>query len=144
LLSISFAHYPNFAAWIKFYTELVCNSLYWKLFRYEGDWNKIKDYGFGKVREMIKERIEKEIASHSLIKTKDELKKMSKAINLVLNLRHSIQHGGLPNVMRELWYGSDEKDFTEMLNPNNYKKTKKTFSCAEDFIKLLPQPTRKF
>lgn len=143
-IPVSSVNYPNFAAWIRFYTELICNSLYWKLFRYEGDWNKINEYGFGKVRKMIMERIEKEIASHSMKKTKAELKKMNKAINLVLNLRHSSQHGGLPNAMRELWYGSDEKDFTEILNPNSYKKTKKIFSCAEDFIRLLPQPTIKF
>jgi len=143
-IQVSSVNYPNFAAWIRLYTELICNSLYWRLFRYEGDWEKINEYGFWKVRKMIIDRIEKESASHSLIKTKAELKKMNKAINQVLNLRHSFQHGGLPNPMRELWYGSNEKDFIEMLNPNNYKKTKKIFSCAEDFIKLLPQPTIKF
>jgi len=143
-IPVSSVNYPNFAAWIRFYTELICNSLYWRLFRYEGDWKKINEYGYGTVRKMIIERIKKEITTHSLIKTNAELKKMKKAINLVLNLRHSFQHGGLPNTMRELWYGSNKKDFIEMLNPNNYKKTKKTFSYAEDFIKLLPQPTIKF
>lgn len=143
-IQVSLVNYPNFAAWIRFYTELICNSLYWRLFRYEGDWKKINEYGFGKMKKRIIERIEKEINSHSLIKTKAKIKEMNKAVNLVLNLRHSFQHGGLPNPMRELWYGSDEKDFTGMLNPNNYKKTKKIFDCAEDFIKLLTQPTIKF
>jgi hypothetical protein len=143
-MQVSSVNYPNFAAWIRFYTELICNSLYWKLFRYEGDWKKINEYGFGEVREMIIERIEKEIASHSLIKTKSEIKKMKNAINLILNLRHYFQHGGLPNAMRELWHVSDEREFTEMLNPNNYKKTKMIFSTAESFIKLLPQPTIRF
>jgi len=143
-MQVSSVNYPNFAAWIRFYTELICNSLYWKLFRYEGDWKRVSGCRFGKAREMIAERIEKEIASHSFVKIKYKIKKMKNAINLVLNLRHSFQHGGLPNAMRELWYGSNEKEFTEMLNPNNYKKTKKIFACAENFIKLLPQPTIKF
>ncbi len=93
---------------------------------------------------MIMERIKKQIAPHSLIKTKSKMKKMENAINLILNLRHSFQHGGLPNVMRELWYDSNEEEFTEMLNPNNYKETKTIFTCAENFIKLLPQPTIVF
>ena len=143
-IQVSSVNYPNFAAWIRFYTEFICNSLYWKLFRYEGDWKKINEYGFGKVKEMIMERIKKQIAPHSLIKTKSKMKKMENAINLILNLRHSFQHGGLPNVMRELWYDSNEEEFTEMLNPNNYKETKTIFTCAENFIKLLPQPTIVF
>jgi len=36
-IQVSLVNYPNFAAWIRFYTELICNSLYWILFRYEGD-----------------------------------------------------------------------------------------------------------
>jgi len=35
----SSAYYPNFAAWTRFYSEPICNSLHWKLFRYEGDWD---------------------------------------------------------------------------------------------------------
>ncbi len=40
-MQVSSVNYPNFAAWIRFYTELICNSLYWKLFRYEGDWKRV-------------------------------------------------------------------------------------------------------
>ncbi len=133
------ANYPNFAAWIRFNTELVCNSLYWRLFRYEGDWKIISEYRFVDLIKEIQDRINNEISSSSIKMKKGELEEMIKAVNLVLNLRNSFQHGGLPNIMRKLRGGSKEKDFEEMLYPNNYKKTKKIFSYAQDFTEVLPK-----
>lgn len=129
-LPISLAHFPNFAVWIRLYTELICNGLYWRLFRTDGDWEKIEELGYSKIKDIIDYRIEKEIEQNSIKIPKCEFKDMKKAVNLVLNLRHSFQHGGLPNPMRRLWYGSDEKTFKEMLDPMNYKKTMKIFSYA--------------
>ena len=57
---ITSAHYPYFAAWIRLYTELICNALYWRLLRAEGDWEKIEKLGFGKIRDIIVGRIEEE------------------------------------------------------------------------------------
>jgi len=141
---ISSAYYPNFAAWIRFYTELICNSLYWKLLRYEGDWENIQNFPFGKVRDMMIERIEKETETVAEKMNKSELMMMKEAINFVLNLRHSFQHGGLPNLMRDLWYKSDEEKFYRILKPKNIKETKEIFLKAEELIKLLPQPTIRF
>lgn len=141
---ISLAHYPNFAVWIRLYTELICNGLYWRLFRTEGDWERIGKLRYGKIRDIIADRIEEEFKQNSKKNSICKLKNMKKAINLVLNLRHSFQHGGLPNPMRELWYGTDEETFTEMLIPLNYKKTKKIFSRAYDLIELLPKHTIVF
>lgn len=138
---ISSAYYPNFAAWIRLYSELICNSLYWKLFRYEGDWGKIQWLPFRKARNIIVERIEKETTILATKINRDDLTSMIEDINLVLNLRHSFQHGGLPNPMRDLWYGSDEEKFIRMLNPKNHKETKEIFVRAEKLIKLLPQLT---
>ncbi|MGB7296676.1 MAG: hypothetical protein WBC70_13915 [Candidatus Aminicenantales bacterium] len=66
---------------------------------------------------------------------------MKESINLILNLRHSFQHGGLPNLMRDLWYGCDLEKFERMLDPNNYKETKKIFQEAEKLLSLLPKPS---
>ena len=140
-IEISSAHYPNFAAWIRFYSELICNSLYWKLFRYEGNWENIQKLSFGEARDMMIERIEKETALLAAHIEKNDLMSMTEAINLVLNLRHSFQRGGLPNLMRSLWYKSSEEKFIRMLSPRNYKETKEIFAKAEKLIKLLPQPT---
>jgi len=141
---IGSVHYPNFAAWIRLYTELICNSLYWRLFRNEGDWEKINKKKFWDVRDDIIKKINQDIASLSQKMDEIEINRMKKSIDLVLNLRHSFQHGGLPNLMRDLWYGSDEEEFKSMLNPNNYKETKEIFLNAEKLLRLLPQRTITF
>jgi hypothetical protein len=141
---ISSANFPNFAAWIRFYTELICNSLHWRLFRFKGDWKKIQNLSFGKARDMIIERIERETELRADRIEKNELETMKDAINLVLNLRHSFQHGGLPNLMRDLWYKSNEEKLIRILRPKNYKETKEIFLKAEALIKLLPQPIIRF
>lgn len=142
--SISLAHFPNFAAWIRLYTELICNGLYWRLFRTKGGWKRIDELRYWQIRDEIANRIEEEIKQNSIKISKYKFNNMKKAINLVLNLRHSFQHWGLPNPMRRLSYGSDEKTFIGMLDPMNYKKTKKIFSSAYDLIELLPNPSIGF
>lgn len=134
----SSADYPNFAAWIRFNAEFICNSLLWRLFRDKGDWEKISKSYFTPAIEEIRQRIDVESSKSSLKKTRAELKKMHKCVMLVLNLRNSSQHGGLPNLMRKPTGGISVKDIEEMLKPNNYEKTKKNFSYAQDFIELLP------
>lgn len=141
---ISSANFPNFAAWIRFYTELICNSLHWRLFRIEGDWKKIQNIPFGKARDIIIERIERETELRADRIEISKLETMKDAVNLVLNLRHSFQHGGLPNLMRDLWYKSNEEKLIRVLRPKNYKETKEIFLKAEALIKLLPQPIIRF
>jgi len=119
---------------------LICNSLYWKLFRSEGDWEKTDKMKYGEARDYLI----KEIAQQTVIlqkdKDKNKVKNMKEAINLIVNLRHSFQHWGLPNRVINLKYSSDPAKFDRMLNPNNYKETKEIFLKAEKLIKLLPQP----
>ena len=141
---ISSANFPNFAAWIRFYTELICNSLHWRLFLIEGDWKKIQNIPFGKARDIIIERIERETELRADRIEISKLETMKDAVNLVLNLRHSFQHGGLPNLMRDLWYKSNEEKLIRVLRPKNYKETKEIFLKAEALIKLLPQPIIRF
>ena len=140
-LDLSSVNYPNFAAWIRFYTELICNSGYWKILRYNGNWEGVSKKGFGKLIKSIIEKLEQEFVSSTQRITDTDIKKMKEAIYLILNLRHSFQHGGLPNLMRDLWYGSDEGKFYSMLNPENHKETKEIFLNAERLLKFLPQPT---
>ena len=141
---ISSASFPNFAAWIRLYTELICNSLYWRLFRFEGDWKKIQNLSYGKARDMIIEMIERETELRADRIEKSEMETMKDAVNLVLNLRHSFQHGGLPNLMRDLSYESNEEKLIRMLKPKNYKETKEILLKVEALIKLLPQPIIRF
>jgi hypothetical protein len=131
---ISSANFPNFAAWIRFYTELICNSLHWRLFLIEGDWKKIQNIPFGKARNIIIERIERETELRADRIEINKLETMKDAVNLVLNLRHSFQHGGLPNLMRDLWYKSNEEKLIRILRPKNYKETKEIFLKAEQII----------
>lgn len=140
-MEISLAHYPNFAAWIRLYSELICNSLYWSLFRYEGDWQKINEMSYGETRNYIIEKIKRETRLSPRKITENEIAEMKKSINLVINLRHSFQHWGVPNIVRALRYGSSLEEIASMLNPKNYEKTRKIFENAEALIKLLPQPT---
>jgi len=58
-IRVSLAHYPNFAAWIRLYSELICNSLYWRLLRAEGDWTKFEHMGFGHAKNMLFKKIDK-------------------------------------------------------------------------------------
>ena len=71
----------------------------------------------------------------------EEMNQMKKSINLVLNLRYSFQHGGLPNLLRDLSDDCEETEFYNMLIPNKISETKKIFKQAEALVKLLPQPT---
>jgi len=43
--------------------------------------------------------------------------------------------------MRKLRYCKDPAKLDGILNPNNYKETKKIFLEAEELLKLLPQPS---
>jgi hypothetical protein len=138
---VSSALCPYFAAWIRFYTELICNSLYWKMYRYDGNWEEVSRIGFGNLRNNIIEKLEQEFDSSPQEIPDNDIEKMKEAISLILNLRHSFQHGGLPNLMRNLWYGSDEGKFYSMLNPENHKETKEIFLTAEKLLRFLPQPT---
>jgi hypothetical protein len=140
----SSAQYPNFAAWIRFYTELICNSLYWKLLRYEGNGEKIIKKRFDVLIKHIIEKIEQEIAHVSQEINENEKNKMTDSIYLILNLRHSFQHGGLPNLMRKLSNGIDQDKFKSMLQPSNYRETKEIYLNAERLLKLLPQPPIAF
>jgi len=140
---VSLSEYPNFAVWLRLYSEFISNALYWKLFRHEGDEEIFKPgrkSGFRLIRDSAIKKIEQNNKGANSSISKEELGQMKKSINLVLNLRHSFQHGGLPNLLRELSDDCEESEFYNMLIPNNFPETKKIFNQAEALVKLLPQP----
>lgn len=139
---ISLSEFPNFAVWLRLYSEFISNALYWRLFRHGGDKEIFKPgkSGFRPIRDMVIKKIEQNNEGANASISKEELGQMKKSINLVLNLRHSFQHGGLPNLLRELSDDCEETEFYDMLYPNNFPETKKIFKHAEALVKLLPQP----
>ncbi len=139
----SMSIFPNFAVWLRLYAELITNNLVWKLFRYEGNEEILrpgKSSKFSVMKDTALNIIKDQICTAQIIIAIEELNLMKKSLNLVINLRHSFQHGGLPNRMRDLSDECDEKEFYNMLVPHNFMDTKKIFESAESLMKLVPQP----
>jgi len=133
-ISIS-SHCHNFSAWIRLYTELICNKLAWSLYRAIGDWEKISNLRFDELRKSIKQ----EVMQAKSIPTKHKLQNMLKALHYVIELRHSFQHGGMPNPMPRKRCKIDEILLLKMADPRHYKRTKIIFSWANELLELLPK-----
>lgn len=131
------SHCHNFSAWIRLYTELICNKLVWRLYRAIGDWENISNLRFGELRKSI----EQEVKKAKCMPTKHKLQNMIKALNYVIELRHSFQHGGMPNPMPRKRSNIDKMLLLKMGDPRHYKRTKIIFSCANELLELLPKPT---
>jgi len=121
---------PNFAAWLRLYAEYTCNKALRDLSRAEECSKRISEYTFGEAVEKILEL------------TLQESSAMKRALKLVIELRHTLQHGGVPNILREVRFDDvDERDIRGMLDPQNYVETRKVFLLANKLIDLLPSPT---
>ncbi len=121
---------PNFAAWLRLYAEYTCNKALRDLSRAEECNKKICEYTF---REAVRKILEL---------TLQESNAMKRALKLVIELRHTLQHGGVPNILREVRFDDvDEKDILGMLDPQNYEETREVFLLANKLIDLLPSPT---
>ena len=132
---------PNFAAWLRIYTELICNKSLIELHRAEKLRKKLKRYHFGSAVKKIIEITERIIATTRI--KKNEFERLKKTIKMVVELRHTLQHGGIPNILRDINFKNDvdEEDINKMMVPQNYKETKKIFYDANRLIELLPRPT---
>jgi len=66
---------------------------------------------------------------------------MIKAFKLTIELRNTIQHGGIPRVLRNIpmFKDIDLREVAKMANPLNYQETKKIFLDADDLVGLLPK-----
>ena len=137
----AYLYCPNFAAWLRIYTELICNKSLIELHRAEELRKKLKRYHFGSAVKKIIEIIERKIATTRI--KKNEFERLKKTIKMVVELRHTLQHGGIPNILRDINFKNDvdEEDINKMMVPQNYKETKKIFYDANRLIELLPRPT---
>ena len=130
---------PNFAAWIRLKSELICNLMYYNYHRATGeDWEEIISWGF----ETVKNKIKEIILNNNNLKESSEYKfvDMEDAIGMVVQLRHCFQHGGIPNILRKI-NNKKIESIKDMLDPRKYKETKLIFKKAELFSKLLPKPS---
>lgn len=121
----------NFSAWIRLYTELICNKLVWSLHRSIGNWEKISDLNFG----ALKRSIEQEVKQSERIPTKPRLQNMFKALNYVIELRHSIQHGGMPNPMPRRRSKINMMLLIKMGDPRHYNPHSALREC--EFFELI-------
>jgi len=134
----------NFVAWIRLYPEFICNRAMASLSRSERCETKLTDYNFtntaAKIFKLIRDKHQDIDVSEA------RLEEMIKAFKLTIELRHTIQHGGLPSVLRDTvkFEGIDLEEVAEMANPLKYRETKKIFSDANELIQLLPMPTIVF
>ncbi len=131
---------PHFIAWIRLYPEFICNRAMASLSRSEKLDKDPTKYNFSNTAKGIfkvarERRTEKNVPE-------ERLEAMIKAFKLTIELRHTIQHGGLPSVLRAAPFCEDIDlaDVARMASPINYRETKVTFSIANELISFLPQP----
>jgi hypothetical protein len=136
-----FHYFPNFSAWVRLTTEYTCNRTLWRLHIVIGNWKEINELKFFQIKDRIYKIIEQEIANERVKISKSDFKKMKEALNFVFELRHSFQHGGLPNPMRKEKCKIDENELIRLLAPKNFEKLKEKFSNANKLLELLPRKT---
>jgi len=74
-----------------------------------------------------------------------EFERMAKALMIVVELRHTLQHGGMPNILRKLRFKDvTTNDLASMMSPQNYSKTKEVFQSANQLLELIPKVTIVF
>jgi len=134
------SHCHNFSAWIRLYTELICNKLVWRLYRAIGDWENIIELCFKDLSDTIEQKV-KQVKN---MPTDHRLKNMIKALNYVIELRNSFQHGGMPNPMPRKRSKIDKMLLIKMGDPRHYERTKIIFSFANELLELLPKTVIRF
>ncbi len=131
---------PNFITWIRLYPEFICNRAMASLSLSEKCKTRLTEYNFSNAANKIFKQVRDSHDSNKI--SKDRLEEMIKAFKLTIELRHTIQHGGLPSVLRTAasFDGVDLEEIAEMANPLRYRETKKIFSDANELLSLLPKP----
>ena len=129
---------PHFAAWLRMYCELIANELFHSHYRAFIEENIYKDkrVGFAKMKSEIKKYYDEN--PDSLGSTALSLDALMDIVGKILELRHCIQHGGIPNILRELSHITIE-EIEEMTNPENFEVTKEMFQNALIVTSSLPK-----
>lgn len=142
----------NFSAWLRLYVELICNKSLIRFSHYGECKTGIDELDYAKVLEAIGNRAF--MAAREKRIPKQKIEDMNKALKLVFQLRHSIQHGGIPLQLRKekKFGGIKPEEVARMINPQNFNATKKVFLKANRLLEgFLPvkmillergQPTR--
>ena len=132
-----FSTCPNFYVWLRLYTELITNVIFWQYFKSTNKgWANVADKTYSKIVNILRKELGK------AIKDNDTLEKLMHKIKLTIELRHCIMHGGIPNIMREIGkshgFGDVKKEeIDSILDPNNLQKTKAFFESTYSEIKEL-------
>jgi len=136
----AYATCPNFAAWIRLYAELICNKAMVELNRAEKCKCEIRSYRYSPVIEEVIRIAEKGKITNNVDSVTFE--RRTKAIKLVVELRHTLQHGSIPNILRKIEFEEVcEEEVRKMITPQNYLETKNIFQDANKLIEMLPRPT---
>ena len=128
----------NFSAWIRLFAELISNKALTRLSHNELCEKGPADLNFGRTVRTIIEKAS-EVAKKRGIPL-DRLEAMGKSLMLVIELRHSLQHGGLPSLLRTKPQipGVDLQEVAAMAVPQNFANTKQIFYDANRILELLP------
>jgi len=137
----SFSQCHNFAAWIRLYSEYVCVKMLSFLHWAQICKQPVDEFYYGTaVAETIK-LAKQNINTKLELDTEFETKIYN--LKLVVQLRHTLQHGGMPNILRKGKKFKDIaiKDAYNMFIPQNYMKTKNIFESADKLLNMIPAPT---
>jgi hypothetical protein len=130
----------NYSAWIRLYAEMICNKAMAKLSRYDIFIDGPADYRFEELTTVIPEKV-RVVAENKGIGAV-RLDTMIRSFRLVIELRHCLQHGGLPRSVRKTAKALEPKDLEEvcwMSIPLRFNKTRQTFLDADELVELMPQ-----
>ena len=131
LEKIDSAH--HFAAWLRLYCELISNDIFYSYYRLTQD-ETVYDFSFNEVIKSIR----KYHKDKNTFGSESKLDRVRRHVDLILDLRHCFQHGGMPNHLRKLKTAS-QNDIDWFLTPSNYEKVKKHFASAYTFSDSLPK-----
>jgi len=132
----------NFSAWLRLYVELICNKAMIRFSHFSEGRIGPTEEDYAKSLEAIGERAFKTAREKRL--SEQRCKVWNKSLKLVFQLRHSLQHGGIPRQIRrdKKFGGIKPQEVAEMAIPQNFSRTKKTFEKANLLLeKLLPTKT---
>lgn len=139
---ISEGHYyphilcPNHAAWLRFYTEVISLKTLHKVFVKRDCDRSIDEIEFTNAVNVIEKCALDISKGNARLLAKIKIKNLK----TVIEIRHSIQHGGLPNIHRRIRFTEIKKDeLTNIILPLNYLLAKDVFASSNELLESLPK-----
>ena len=108
----------------------------YKVFLYENCSVYLTDLGFNKsTNKIARIALEGKTNEAEIAELKDKIS----ALKTVIELRHTIQHGGLPNILRETIFKEiNTGSLRDLISPSNFRAAKMTFSRANELLEIPP------